>query len=537
MGQHQRKLLALAIAAAFAASPAQAELPTGGQVVAGSAVINNVGAHQQNITQGSDKAIINFQSFGIGNDDSVLINQLGSRSVLLGRVVGDSASNILGRLSANGQFFLVNTNGIYFGAGATLNVGGLVASTLDIRNDDFLSGHYLFTREPSSAARAEVINDGVIKTRQGGYVVLAGDYAANRGLVEAKLGTVLLGSAQQLTLDINGDSLVTFALNERNLTALAGVANSGQLLADGGRVVMTASTARTLANSAVNNSGVIQARGVDEQDGSVYLLADGGAITLDGTSRIDVSGDKGGGTVHIGGDFHGGGTEALADAVIIASGATINAYALVSGNGGKVAVWSEGNTSYKGSISARGGAQGGDGGFVEVSGKRLGFSGTVNTTALKGKTGMLLLDPADITISAAADTDISATAPFVDATDNGGVSNLNVTTLETALGSSFVTVNTSTTAGGNAGNITVVDPISWASGTTLYLNANGQVRINAAVTGTNSFLNINASGGATQTAAGVINASTLELTGSNTFDLSAAANDIATLAANVSGVL
>ena len=537
MGQRQRQLLALIVCGLFA-SATRAELPAGGQVVAGSASIVNVNGHQQNIIQGSDKTIINWQSFGIGSSDGVRFNQPSTSSVILNRVVGNDVSNILGSLSANGQVFLVNGNGIYFGGGAMLDVGGLVASTLGIRNDDFLAGRYVFGRESTSAARADVINDGVLKARQGGYVVLAGDYAANRGVVEAKLGTVLLGAAQLLTLDINGDSLINYALNERNVTALAGVSNSGQLLADGGRVVMTASTARTLANSAVNNSGMIQARGVDEHDGAVYLLADGGGISLQRTSQIDVSGDKGGGTVLIGGNFHGGGTEVHADAVAIASGATINADALNTGNGGRVAVWSDQGTMFQGSISARGGALGGDGGFVEVSGPYLAFQGRADTLASHGKTGMLLLDPSNINISNAADSDISATSPFVDLTNNGGTSNLNVITLQNLLASTFVTVDTSS-AGAVAGEgvITVVDPITWASTSTLFLNSNAQTRINAAITATNGHLDINAAGGATQTAAGVISVSTLELTGNGAFDLSAASNNVDTLAASINGIL
>ena len=588
MGQHQRKLLTMAIAALLAANRAQAELPAGGQVAAGSATIGNVGTSQQNITQTTDKAIINWQSFGIGSGDSVRFYQPSSSSVTLNRVIGNNVSNILGNLSANGQVFLVNANGIYFGAGATLDVGGLVATTLNIRDADFLSGNYLFTRASNSTARAEVVNDGVIKARQCGYVVLAGDYAANRGVVEAKLGTILLGSAQQLTLDVNGDSLVNYALNERNLTALAGVANSGQLLADGGRVVMTASTARTLANSAVNNSGVIQARGVDEHDGAVYLLADGGAITLDGTSRIDVSGDKGGGTVHIGGDFHGAGSEVRADAVAIASGATIKADALDSGNGGKVAVWSDGSTMYQGSISARGGEQGGNGGFVEVSGARLTFAGTANTSAAKGNTGTLLLDPTtlNITDGAAVAGDLSGSGATILAADANGTTTNGIaeTTLE-GLGATTnvvleatgqITVKdladnllnmqqtsgnslriTSTTSGGihfddandeistqgggitlqanGTGSLSNIGKLTSNNGDIILQAANGITLQNNIAAGT-GFVGLNSSAGGVNQAAGIITAAGLAATGSGTFTLNKS-NTVGTLAANVTGAL
>jgi filamentous hemagglutinin family protein len=399
MGKHQRKLLATALMAAFEVARAQsAGLPTGGQVVAGSATIANVNAGQQVITQGSDRAIINWQSFSIGTGNSVRFDQPSASSVVLNRVIGNDPSSIFGTLSSNGQLFLVNPNGIYFAPGARLDVGGLVASTLAINDSNFLAGRYQFQRA-GTGNTASIINEGIIKARESGYVVLAGDYVANRGVIEARLGTVLLGSAHNLTLDIVGDSLVNYTVNERNMADLAGVANSGQLLADGGRVVMTASTARSLAAAAVNNSGVIQARGVQERDGAVYLLADAGNIALESTSRIDVSGERGGGKVLVGGNFHGAGPEANAAKVFVAAGSTINADATVNGEGGQVAIWSDDATWFYGNVSARGGSEGGNGGLVETSGRNtLIATGRVDTGAPKGAYGNWLLDPTNIEV-------------------------------------------------------------------------------------------------------------------------------------------
>jgi filamentous hemagglutinin family protein len=530
MGKHQRKLLAAALMAAFEVARAQsAGLPTGGQVVAGSAAIANVGARQQIITQGSDRAIINWQGFSIGTGNSVRFDQPASSSVILNRVVGNDPTSIFGTLSSNGQVFLVNPNGIYFAPGARLDVGGLVASTLAIKDSNFLAGRYQFNRTATGNS-ANVINEGIIKAREKGYVVLAGDYAANRGVIEARLGTVLLGSANSLTLDIVGDSLVNYTVNERNVADLAGVANSGQLLADGGRVVMTASTARSLAATAVNNSGVIQARGLQERDGAVYLLADAGNIALESTSRIDVSGERGGGKVLVGGNFHGAGPEANASKVYVAAGSTIKADGTGKGNGGQVAVWSDDNTVFRGNISARGGNQGGDGGFVEVSGKdRLAYAGVVDTRAPRGRTGTLLLDPADITISTAADSDITAATTFSDLTDNGGASNLQVATLEAALGASDVTVSTGTTSGANAGTITVSNPVTWANTSTLTLSANNQIAINAAVSGTSGTLRLFPGGNAGVAQSAPVSVSRLVLAGDGNFTLTNAGNSIGTL--------
>ncbi|MBS0322519.1 MAG: filamentous hemagglutinin N-terminal domain-containing protein, partial [Proteobacteria bacterium] len=517
---------------ALLAGRAVAQLPSGGQVVAGAATIASAGPGQQVITQGSDRAIIHWQDFSIGAGNAVRFVQPGATSVILNRVTGSDPSRILGNLTANGQVFLVNPQGIYFGAGARLDVGGLVASTLSLRDDDFMTGRYRFSRVETGTGRAEVVNDGALRARDQGYVVLAGDYAANRGVIEARLGSVLLAAGQQMTLDVAGDRLIGYAVNERTVAELAGVANSGQLMADGGRVVMTAATARSLASSAVNNSGAIQARGVAEQGGTVYLLADGGDIRIDAASRIDVSGAGGGGDVRIGGDFHGGALPRAAT-VSVAAGAVIDADGGAIGDGGRVAVWSEGETRFAGVISARGGTAGGDGGFVEVSGKHLRYTGTVDTRATQGHTGTLLLDPANITISSAADSDITAATPFTDATDDGGTSNLSVATLQTALAASNVTVNTATSSGADAGNITVQNAVTWATGSQLSLIANGAIALNAAITAHTGTFSLSAGSGATQSAA--FSVGSLELLGSGVFALGNGGNSVGTLAANVSG--
>src|SRR5262249_40991329 len=149
-------------------SPAYAQLPQGGQVTAGSAVITRTGAASMVVTQASDKAALSWTSFSIGSGHSVRFDQPSASSIALNRVTGGSRSEIFGSLSSNGQVFLVNPNGILFGRGAQVDVGGLVASTLNIAERDFLDGRYVFS-DPSN--RAAVVNEGVLK---GGYVALVG---------------------------------------------------------------------------------------------------------------------------------------------------------------------------------------------------------------------------------------------------------------------------------------------------------------------------------------------------------------------------
>ncbi|MDF3036837.1 MAG: hypothetical protein K0S28_2111, partial [Paucimonas sp.] len=526
----------------------------------------NQSGQSQVINQTTSKAIIDWRSFSIGAGNSVRFNQPDSSSIVLNRVVGGNPSSILGNLSANGQVFLVNPFGVYFGANASVDVGGILATTMNIRNEDFMKGNFVFSRD-AAAARRDVINAGVLKAREGGYVVLAGDYAANSGVVQARLGTAALASGSKLTLDIAGDNLINLAVNDKTLAELAGVDNSGQLLADGGRAIMTASVARELAGTVVNNSGVVQARSAEERDGVVILSGTGGAtqvsgtldasgkapglqggsiqvvgdkVSLTGSAMLDASGDAGGGNINVGGSFQGTGPLANARTTDVGKEVKLNADALGNGNGGNVVVWSDELTNYAGSISAQGGTQGGDGGNVEVSGKALlNYQGTVTTAAAKGKTGNLLLDPVDIQVL--NPSAIAATPPT-------GVSQMTVGSLETALNANNVTLQTSAGSGApDGGTITIDDGtgggVQWTAATTLKLQADNKIVINSTVEGYNGSIVLQAPNGAVQKAGTVLGAQSLMATGGGNWDLAGVGssgtvnsyNKVNTLAANITG--
>lgn len=362
--------------------------PSSGDVVGGVAAITTPNAQGTVINQTSAKAIINWQSFSIGSNEYVQFNQPSSSSVTLNRVTGGSASSILGNLSANGQVFLVNPNGVYFGAGATLDVGGLVASTMDIRNEDFMNGNYQFSSS-NTGSGASVVNDGIIRAREQGYVVLAADRVENNGRIEAKYGKIALLSGGEVTLDIVGDGLVNFSVDAATATEMAGVENTGDLIADGGRVVLTGKVGNALVATAVNNSGLIQAQGIAEQDGQIFLTGTGGDISNSGA--LDASGtlNGNGGAVIIRTD---GDAELTATSNIDASGDG-------SGAGGVVRVIADGSLQVRsGSLinAASGSAASALGGFVEVSGhEQLGLAGG---TIELGRGGTLLIDPADVGI-------------------------------------------------------------------------------------------------------------------------------------------
>jgi filamentous hemagglutinin family protein len=409
--------------------------PEGGQVVAGGATINLTAPSRIDVIQQTGKAIIDWRSFNINSLEHTNFQQPSASAVALNRVGGGVSSNINGLLTANGQLFLINPNGVVFGNGARVNVGSLVATTADIRNEDFLAGRYRFDKA-SDNPNAGVINRGVIHVADGGAVVLAAPWVRNEGLIQARLGQVALAGAKTFTLDFNGDGLLQFDVGSAvgewprgadGIPVNALVSNPGTILADGGVVALTARAASDVVDRVINMDGLVQARAVSVKGGTIILSGgDEGIVGVSGTldasglkaeqvggtvkllgekvglfdgARVDASGSAGGGVVLVGGNFQGKGPEPNAKRTYVDDNARIAADAIVKGDGGKVIVWADELTGFFGHISARGGSKSGDGGFVEVSGKDgLIFQGTVDLSAANGKVGTLLLDPENINI-------------------------------------------------------------------------------------------------------------------------------------------
>ena len=322
-------------------------LPTGGNVSAGSAtILPQPQFGSLTINQTSDRAAIDWQSFNVGAGGSVNFVQPNAQSATLNRVAGNFTSTIAGRISATGQVYLINPNGIAITpTGSVQTGGGFVASTLDLTNADFMAGKLRFNAANAEGSGAGVANAGSITAGSAGFVALLGSTVSNTGTISVPLGKVGLGSGSQATLDLNGDGFLQVALpTDRSTPAGAAlIEQAGRIEAAGGRVIITVATARAALRNAINMPGSISADS---------LTSDGGMITL------------------------------------------------LGGDGGKVTA--------SGTLTARGGGASGNGGNIETSGAAVDFTGLkVDTSATSGKTGTWLVDPTNLTVDAAAATTIN----------------------------------------------------------------------------------------------------------------------------------
>lgn len=469
----------------FVSSQSALAGPAGERVTQGNASVSRSGSTTR-IDQASDKAVINWQQFNIGRGERVDFNQPSSSSVTLNRVTGGSISDIQGQLNANGHIFLINPNGVVLGKTATIDVAGLVASTSDISDSNFMAGRFEFDGNGSGT----IVNQGNISVKQGGLVALVAPTVRNSGVIQARLGRVALVSGDRFTLDLYGDGLIKLAVDEQLANRL--VEHSGTINADGGKVLISAETAKAAVDSVVNMSGVVQARAVAGRAGEIRLIGgqvntggtldasassgDGGTIDILGNTiavngLVTASGSNNGGEIHIGGDYQGKGSRQRAATTDIGRNAVISADAGQVGKGGRLIVWSDQRTQVDGALSARGGSRSGDGGFVETSSAgKLDFTSSVDVSAQNGKPGSWLIDPEDITID-------RVHADAIEDSLNGG---------------SSVIVQTSETGAGN-GDISVDASITKTSGgdAALSLLAHNDIHVNAPISSTSGKLDVN----------------------------------------------
>jgi filamentous hemagglutinin family protein len=423
--------------------------PSGEQVVAGSAQFTRDG-NTLTIQQGSQRAIINWQDFSIGTGQLTKFLQPGSNAAALNRVISGNPSQILGTLEANGQVILVNPNGIVVGAGASINAGSFIASTLDVANDQFMAGGELRFLGDSTAG---ISNAGTIQTQ--GDLMLVSRQIENSGTLRSAAGVVGLGAGEEVLIRPVGDERLSVIPKSSQGSAGTGTGIHNTGLIEAAQAELKAAGGNHYA-LAINNEGIIRANKLSNVGGKIFLGVEGGTIRNSGTleakggtvqisaqnpaagvekkslieqhgtidvsdtaegakggtirmeadrifvasgSLADASGAAGGGTILVGGDYQGKNPEIYnAERLLVQTGARLRADATVAGDGGKVIVWADEWTGFYGELSAKG-AGSGKGGFAEVSGKiSLDFQGTADLTG-PGGLGSLLLDPDSVVVT------------------------------------------------------------------------------------------------------------------------------------------
>ena len=330
----------LSVAAAHAGT-----LPSGGSIAAGSATISATST-ATTITQASQNAVINWQSFSVGAGNSVVFNLANAGGATLNRVTGTATTTIAGQITSNGAVYIVNPNGIAITASGSVQTGGgFVASTLDIADADFMAGRLNFAGHGASKT---VTNAGQIAAGQGAYVALLGGAVGNSGTITVPLGRLALGSGEQVALDLNGGNFMQVAVPTALVTDTL-VANSGALSASGGKVTLAAAVVKNAVRNVINMSGSISADSATGNGGTIHLI--GGADTADMAGTVTVSG----------------------------------------------------------SLSARATGSSGNGGFIETSGEHVSLIGsTVSTSSAHGKAGTWLIDPTDFTVAASGGDETGA---------------------------------------------------------------------------------------------------------------------------------
>ncbi|OUR63615.1 hypothetical protein A9Q79_09755 [Methylophaga sp. 42_25_T18] len=501
--------------------------PQGAEVVHGQVEISSPSANVLSITN-SPGAVINWQSFGISPNEITQFIQQGSHSAILNRVIGQDPSQIMGQLLSNGKVFLINPNGIVFGPNSVVDTAGLIASSLNLTDQDFLNGNMQFD---GSAQNGAIQSQGYIKAGLNGDVYLIAPNIENSGIIETQGGQIILAAGEKLTLASFDTENIVFEVqastnevtNLGNMITYGGAASifagtithSGSINADSvsvdsqGQIVLAAThditveVGATITASGSNGgniqieseigttwvSGTVQATGSSDAGGKVEIL--GEYVGIINNASIDASGETGGGEVLIGGDYLGGNDDVKnAKGTYVAESVEIKADAITNGDGGKVIVWSDEATRMYGQIFARGGAEGGDGGFIETSGGYLDLGEYVpDATSPLGLGGEWLIDPFNLTIQAAGpDTNVDPSPNF---TANATGAIVTTGSIQNAL--NVGTSVTIATNGGGAepGTITINDDIAKTGGgnATLSFNADSQI-IRTTATNTDETLNI-----------------------------------------------
>jgi filamentous hemagglutinin family protein len=403
--------------------------PTGGLVVSGVGHIiqSSVagGAVNTTITQGSSMLNLNWSGFNVAPDETVTFKQPSASAVAVNRIFDTNGAQIYGHLNANGQVYLIDPNGILFGKGAQVNVGGLVASTLDLTGS---SGNSL-TFGPGNDARAAGVsgidNQGAITAGRGGFITLLGHTVRNEGRVTAQLGTVALAGGSAFTLSFSENQLVSMVVSHSQWNDL--VRNGGVIQVNGGQVILTAGARDALLASAVNNSGIIEAQTVRGQAGHIQLLAGMAAGTTTNNGTLDASAPNGG---------NGGFIETSGHSVDIGNNATITTQATNGLNGSWLIDPADFTIASTATGTVTGGTPSGD-----ISGATLSTALGAGNVTIQSSQGSTTSGSGNINVNDA----VSWNANTLTLT---AANNINVNAVMTATGTAALALNPATANGG-----------------------------------------------------------------------------------------
>ena len=306
--------------------------PLGGNIVAGQASISGDAGGNVTVTQTTDRAVINWDSFSIANNETVVFRQPGAQSITANRVLGADPSRILGSIQANGRVILINRNGVVFGKDANVDAAGLVVSTHELDQSAFMAGGNNLRFSNGGIDTAEIVVNGRISIRDAGLAAFVAPHVRNDGLIEAKLGRVALGAGRGFSVDLFGDGLINFAAGDEVTRSIYGadgsavsalVENSGTIIANGGQILLTASAARDIINASVNVSGVVRADSASNRNGTITLSGPG-AVLADTSSLISASGAQGGNIIMQGGAVALGGIVDVSSSGRRSTGGSVN---------------------------------------------------------------------------------------------------------------------------------------------------------------------------------------------------------------------
>ena len=268
------KIGIMALCVFFLGTSVAYPLPEVGEITSGAARISYPNSKTLAI-EATENAIINYHSFNLEKGESLIITLPEASSEVLNRVLGEEASALLGKIECNGVFILVNESGIYLGASSDINAQGVILSTRDITNRNFLAKSHLFKRISKGELDKLLVNEGKVRIKEGGFGVLIAGAIDNKGLISAPLGKVALASGNAVKIKVSDDGLISVAIKEKvasTITDYKGAPITKKSTKRGGSVILNEDNLSSIFNKAINFEGVTPATAIQSKDGTIKII-------------------------------------------------------------------------------------------------------------------------------------------------------------------------------------------------------------------------------------------------------------------------